>query len=384
MQYRTLGSLEWKPSALGLGAMRLPTLDGDPGRIDEDHAAEMVHYALDHGVNYIDTAYGYHQGESERFLGRVLHGPHRDRARVATKLPCWLVNDRGDFDRLFDEQRERLRREHVDFYLLHALNAKTWARVRDLGVLDWAVRAKADGRIGHFGFSFHDDYPVFEEIVGAYTGWDFCQIQYNYMDVDFQAGQRGLRYAAARGLGVVIMEPLRGGVLARPPEPVAALFARSARGWTPAEWGLQWLWNQPEVSLVLSGMSTLEQVRENVASAARSGIGTFGPEDLALVEGVRAAFLSLRPIPCTGCGYCLPCPSGVAIPRILELANQAAMYADASPARFRYRMLAAEERGDRCTDCHACDARCPQGIAVSDWIADAHATLRDATEPRSG
>jgi predicted aldo/keto reductase-like oxidoreductase len=382
MRYRTMGRIGWAPSAVGFGAMRLPTLDGDPGRIDEDRAAEMVHHALDHGVNYVDTAYIYHKGESEKFLGRVLQGPYRDKAKLATKLPCWLVKERGDFDRIFSEQLDRLRRDRVEFYLLHSLDQETWTKVRDLGVLDWAEGAKARGQIGHFGFSFHDDYPVFQGIVDGYPGWDFCQIQYNYVDVEFQAGQRGLRYAAERGLGAIIMEPLRGGVLARPPEPVAVFLAQGRRNWTPAEWGLQWVWNQPEVSLVLSGMSTLDQVRENVESASRSGVGTLSPNELGLIERVRDAYLALRPIPCTRCGYCLPCPSGVAIPRILELGNQAAMYADAAAARFEYRMLAEEERADRCTVCHRCEERCPQRIPVAEWIARSHVVLGAANPPQ--
>lgn len=381
MRYRSFGRIAWRPSALGFGAMRLPTPGGG---IDEEQATEMVHYALDHGVNYVDTAYGYHEGESERFLGRVLQGPYRDKAVLATKLPCWLVKKRDDFDRLFAEQLERLRRDRVELYLLHALDQETWPNVRELGVLEWAERAKADGRIAYFGFSFHDEYSVFQGIVDGYPGWDLCQIQYNYMDVEFQAGQRGLRYAAERGLGVVIMEPLRGGVLARPPEPVAQLFAHARRGWTPAEWGLQWLWNQPEVSLVLSGMSTLEQVRENVESASRSEVGSLRREDLSLVARARDAYLALRPAPCTGCRYCLPCPSGVAIPKVLELGNQAAMYADGAAARLDYQMLSVEERGDRCTACRQCEERCPQRIPVAERIAKAHAVLSTADAPPSG
>lgn len=383
MRYRTFGRLDWRPSALGLGAMRLPTIGGNSASIDEEHATQMIHYALDHGVNYIDTAYGYHEGESERFLGRVLRGPYRDKARLATKLPCWLVKARSDFDRLFEEQRARLGREAVEFYLLHGLDRETWAQVRDLGVLDWAERAKADGRIGFFGFSFHDEYPVFQEIVDAYEGWDFCQIQYNYMDVDYQAGERGLRYAAERGLGVVVMEPLRGGLLARPPAPVARVFAQSQEGWTPAEWALHWLWDQPEVSVVLSGMSTLGQVVENVASASCSGPGTLGPRRRAVIDQARNAYRSLRPIPCTGCGYCLPCPAGVAIPQVLDLGNRAVMYCDVDGARLEYLMLAEGERADRCTACGQCEERCPQHIPVSDWLRRAHNLLRSAEGPSS-
>jgi len=288
MQYRTFGRLDWKPSALGFGAMRLPILDDDQGQIDEPEATRMIHYAIDHGVNYVDTAYTYHREMSERFLGKVLQGGYRERVRLATKMPCWKVESAADFDRFLDEQLERLQTEFVDFYLLHSLNAGSWAKVRDLGVLAWAEGALADGRIGHLGFSFHDRLEVFQEIVDASDLWTFCQIQYNYMDVDEQAGTRGLKYAAGKGLAVVIMEPIRGGQLAgQVPPSVQALWDSAPVRRSPADWALQWVWNQPEVSLLLSGMSTFEQVVQNVESASRSGVGLLSDAELALIERVR-------------------------------------------------------------------------------------------------
>jgi predicted aldo/keto reductase-like oxidoreductase len=377
MQYRTFGKLDWRPSALGFGAMRLPVIDNDMSRIDEEEATRMIRHAIDHGVNYVDTAYSYHQQQGEPFVGRALKDGYRERVRVATKMPTWLIEKPEDFDRYLALQLERLQVERIDFYLLHALEAARWARLRDLGVLDWAERQMAAGLIGYLGFSFHDSFEVFKEIVDAYDRWTLAQIQYNYMDVDYQAGQRGLRYAAAKGLAVVIMEPLRGGQLARvpPPQPVAALWATASRQRTPADWALQWLWNQPEVSLVLSGMSTMQQVEENLASADRSGVGSLSAEELALIERVRAAYRGLSPIPCTQCRYCVPCPNGVEIPHIFEIYNQVMMYDDPRTGRMLYGWLKETQRADQCVECGQCQDACPQGIAIIEWLKKAHALL---------
>ncbi len=381
MQYRHFGGLDWAVSALGFGAMRLPLIDEDPAHIDEAAATQMVRAAIDHGVNYVDTAYPYHRGNSERFLGRALKDGYRERIRLATKLPCWLAKEPSDFDRLLDEQRARLDTAKIDFYLLHALDAERWHSVRALGVLDWAERAMADGRIGYLGFSFHDSYDVFREIVDAYDGWTFCQIQYNFVDEESQAGTRGLEYAAGKGLAVVVMEPLRGGLLTGRsgqhagqglPPTIQALWDSAAPSAAPrrsaADWALQWLWHRPAVSLVLSGMSSLMQVQENLVSADHSRPGLLTGEELDLVGRVRDEYRRLTPIPCTDCKYCQPCPNGVSIPAIFRIYNEAMMFNAAGHARTVYAQLAEDERADKCLECGECESQCPQKIEIMQWL----------------
>jgi len=376
MQYRTFGKLDWRPSALGFGAMRLPVLDDDSGKIDEPEATRMLRYAIDHGVNYVDTAYPYHKGASEVFLGRALQDGYRERVKLATKLPSWLIEAPEHLDRYLNEQLERLQTDHIDFYLLHGLNEKNWPKLRDVNVLRWAEGAMADGRIHHLGFSFHDRYEVFQEIVDAYDRWTFCQIMYNYMDEEHQAGTRGLEYAADKGLAVVGMEPIRGGQLAKTvPQPIQELWDTAPRKRTPADWALQWVWNHPKVSVVLSGMSTMEHVRQNVVSASQSGPGALTEDELALVARVRDEYRDLCPIPCTDCKYCLPCPSGVNIPRIFEIYNEAMIYNDLRGGRMRYGWLEEGERANLCTECGQCLELCPQQIEIPEWLAKAHELL---------
>ena len=381
MKYRKFGKLEWKVSALGFGCMRLPTIEGNSANIDEPEATKMVHYAIDHGVNYVDTAYPYHGGNSERFVGRALKGGYREKVKLATKMPCWKVETAEDFDALLNEQLEKLQDEHIDFYLLHALNKERWPQVRDLGVREWAEGAIADGRIGHIGFSFHDDYDAFQSIIDDYDGWTFCQIQHNYIDIENQAGTKGLRYAASKGLAVVIMEPILGGRLVDPPEPIQALWGSAAIKRTPADWALQWLWNQPEVSVVLSGMSTMQHVEENVTSAEVSGVGTLTEEDLALVAQVREKYKELCPIPCTKCGYCMPCPNGVDIPRNFAVYNEGVMYDKPDRAREGYNnWMPEEKRASQCIQCRECEEKCPQSIVISEWMPIVHGVLGEGQE----
>jgi len=375
VKYRQFGKLDWKVSALGFGCMRFPIKDNDHANIDEPEAIRMLHYAIDHGVNYVDTAYPYHGGNSERVVGRALKGGYREKVRLATKLPCWLVKTAEDFDKYLNEQLDKLQTDRIDFYLLHGLSESRWPQMRDLDVLDWAEGAIADGRIGHLGFSFHDKYEVFQEIVDAYDKWTFCQIQYNYMDVENQAGTKGLKYAASRGLAVVIMEPILGGRLVNPPEPIQELWDSAPMKRSPADWALQWLWNQPEVSVVLSGMSTMGQVEENVASAAASEVGILTEEELALVERVREKYRELCPIPCTSCGYCMPCPNGVNIPRNFEIYNEGVMYDKPDHARRAYEWMSEGERASVCIQCRECEEKCPQSIPISEYMPLVHQVL---------
>jgi predicted aldo/keto reductase-like oxidoreductase len=375
VKYRRFGRLDWRVSALGFGCMRLPT-KGDRSIIDEPEATRMVRWAIDHGVNYLDSGYFYHGGNSERFLGRALRDGYREKVRLATKVPPRLVNEAGDFDRVLNDQLERLQTEHIDFYLLHGLRQERWHKVRDLGVTQWAEDAMADGRIGHLGFSFHDSFEVLKEIIGAYDGWTLCQIQYNYMDVEEQAGVRGLRYAASKGLAVVVMEPIRGGRLVDPPEAIQDLWDTAHKKRTPADWALQWVWNHPEVSLALSGMSTMEHVEQNLTSADVSGPNTFTDEELALIVQVREKYGELCPIPCTQCGYCMPCPNGVNIPRNFAIFNEGRIYNRIEDARREYeRRLPEEERASACIQCRQCEELCPQQIPISEWMPGVHEVL---------
>ncbi|MDH4197854.1 MAG: aldo/keto reductase [Candidatus Aminicenantes bacterium] len=378
MQFRTFGKLEWQASALGFGCMRLPTLDGKPQseQVDEREAVAMIRYAIDHGVNYIDAAYSYHNGASEVVLGKALREGYRERVKLATKSPVWMIQKAEDFDTHLDVQLKRLKTGQVDFYLLHALNKPRWESILRLGVLRNAEAALQDGRIGHLGFSFHDNAETFKAIVDAYEGWTVCQIQYNYMDTENQAGTAGLRYASAKGLAVVVMEPLLGGRLANPPGPVGVIFEAFDGKRSPADWALQWVWDQPEVSLVLSGMTTMDQVAANVRSAERSAVRAFGAREFDLIGRVRAKYLEKTPIPCTKCGYCLPCPNGVNIPRNFELYNDGFIHEEPGTGRMLYaRFMGETERAAACTQCGVCEEKCPQEIPIGQWMPKVHAVL---------
>jgi predicted aldo/keto reductase-like oxidoreductase len=381
MRYRPFGTTDFQVSALGFGAMRLPQRSTDPADIDEIEAIRMIRTAIDAGVNYLDTAYPYHGGRSEVVVGKALRDGYRSRVRLVTKSPSWLVKTAEDFDRLLREQLERLGTDRVDIYLLHSLNASHWPRVRDLGILERAERALRDGRIGALGFSFHDGLQLFTAIVDAYP-WSVCQIQYNFMDVAYQAGREGLAYAAARGIPVVVMEPLRGGQLAQPlPSAVAEVWSRSGSRTTPVDRALQWLWDQPEVATVLSGMSTLEQVRQNLASAERSRSNSLSDTERALYLEAKAAYEGLKPIPCTQCKYCVPCPHGVDVPRNFQLYNEAIVYGHLAGTRRAYRLFFPEaQHADRCLACGECESKCPQHIPIREWLAKVDPLLGQTAE----
>lgn len=362
MLYRRMNRKGIKLSILGFGCMRLPQTT--ECHIDEQKATKMVRYAIDRGVNYLDTAYVYHNGESEPFLGRALSDGYREKIHLATKLPVWEVQSRKDMDRILDEQLCRLKTDYIDYYLLHGLGSTSWINMVNLNAAEFLDQAIADGRIHHAGFSFHDDVQVFKEIVDEYN-WTFAQIQYNYMDENYQAGTEGLKYAAARGLGIVIMEPLRGGVLARETAETKKIFASQGQNRSAAEWGLRWLWNHPEITVVLSGMSTMQQVKDNLGYANDGRPFVLTPQEMTVYEEVRAFYRSRMKIPCTKCRYCMPCMAGVEIPECLNAYNDAFVYHDKAGAKFSYDTFTGFG-GDAslCQDCGVCESLCPQHLPI--------------------
>ncbi len=396
MQYRNLGKTGLKVSALGFGAMRLPLLKMPPFRktdkpvfpsVDEAESIRMIRYAIDHGVNYIDTGYFYCGGESEKIIAEALKDGYRKKVKIATKLPVYLAEKKDDFDRFFNEQLERLQIDKIDFYLLHALSGSNWPKVRDLGVLSWLESLLSRGIIEYTGFSFHDSYNHFKAIIDGYDNWAICQVQYNYMDIDYQAGKCGVDYAASKDIGVVIMEPLRGGQLTKkPPQKISKLWDTAFKKRSLAEWGLQWLWDQEEISLVLSGMSAMGHVTENISLAEQSGPNEFSDADRLLVKQVRKAYKGLRPVPCTGCKYCLPCPNGVDIPGVFDMYNDSCMYEDPNHGIIWYNSpygFNQDQKADKCINCGICMEKCPQHINIPAWLGKAHMEMSVPLESMS-
>ncbi len=367
MLYRKMNKADPELSILGFGCMRFPVTTA--GQIDEEQATGMLRYAIDHGVNYVDTAYPYHNGESEPFVGRVLAGGYRERVSLATKLPSWLVSSRQDMDKYLNEQLSRLRTDHIDFYLVHGLNGPFWENLSGLNVTEFLDDAIADGRIRYAGFSFHDNTALFKEIVDSYN-WTFTQIQYNFMDEQYQAGTKGLEYAAKKGLGIVVMEPIRGGLLARDLKGISEIWQKAETHHDPAEWALRWVWNHPEVTVVLSGMSRTEQVRQNVTLAETGLPHSLTKKELSLFGKVKKELQKRIIIPCTGCRYCVPCPHGVSIPECFEMYNRGHIYEDDEDARQHYSMFLGgffdgiPHYASCCQECGECEGKCPQNLPI--------------------
>ena len=360
-------------SILGYGCMRFPT---KAGRIDEDRAIKLIHTAIEGGINYFDTAYIYNGGQSEVVLGKALAGDYRDKVKIATKLPYYMVHRPETAKKIFNTQLDRLKTDRIDYYLLHMLSdLSSFSKMKDLGVMDYLENLKASGTIGNIGFSFHGGKADFEEIIKAYP-WDFCQIQYNYMDENFQATKSGLKLAAAMGIPVVIMEPLRGGKLTdKLPKEAVATFRKADPNRSMAEWGLRWVWNHPEVNLLLSGMSDEEQLEENLRIASSSRENSLSKEDLEVFEKVKSKILGKTKIPCTACGYCMPCPYGVNIPGCFSIYNDKYLTGGGpTSSLWKYAQtlggLSKETAfASRCTKCGKCEPHCPQGIKVRDELA---------------
>ncbi len=375
MQYRT-DKYGDKLSILGYGCMRFSRTGTG---IDIDKTEQELMAAYRAGVNYFDTAYIY--PGSEAALGEIVErNGIRDSIRIATKLPQYLIKNRASLDRYFEEELARLRTDRVDYYLMHHLtDIQQWLRLKSAGILDWIAEKKQDGSIRNIGFSYHGNSDNFLKILADYD-WDFCQIQYNYVDEHSQAGVTGLKAAAARGIPVVIMEPLRGGKLVgRLPEQAKRLIARDPRGWSPAEWGLRWLWNQPEVTVVLSGMNSLEMVEENVRTASDACPGEFTAAEETLLDQVRQIIREKEKVPCTSCRYCMPCPKGVDIPGIFACYNT--MYTESKASGRNQFMqtvaLTAEPAfASQCIECGKCELHCPQEIPIRQKLKEADRALR--------
>jgi uncharacterized protein len=371
MRYRKMPKTGDELSILGFGCMRLAQRDG---QIDEENATGQIRHAIERGVNYVDTAWPYHGGESEPFLGRALAGGYRKRVRLATKLPAWLVKDREDMDRFLDAQLQRLATALIDYYLVHSLQGDGWDRMAALGVAEFLDRAKADGRIGNAGFSYHGSREDFKRVADAYP-WEFCQLQYNYLDEERQAGTEGLQYAAGKRMGVIVMEPLRGGTLAAvPPASVAALWREAERPRTPAEWALSWVWHHPEVTVALSGMNDEAQVEENLRTSGYAHPGALTAAEIELIGRVSRKYREIMKVGCTGCGYCQPCPSGVDIPGAFDLFNAFHTFGKVHEAAFLYVLRAGGALTGRpayaslCARCMDCVPKCPQGLAIPDLL----------------
>ncbi len=360
-------------SILGFGAMRLP-LKGS--KIDEPRATAQIRMAIDRGVNYIDTAMPYHGGASEPFLGRALSDGYREKVKLATKLPHWDVRARADMDMLLNLQLQNLRTGTIDYYLLHQLGLADWHRLQELGVVEFMNTAKRDGRIANIGFSFHSGYDEFTAIIESYD-WDFCQIQYNYLDEQHQAGTRGLEFAAGKGLGVIVMEPLRGGNLARPmPPDIERIFSEAEVKRTPAEWSLRWIWNRPEVITILSGMNEEAHIEENLRIADEGKPGSLTEKELEIIRRAEQKYRQLMNVACTGCRYCMPCPAGVAVPECFDAYNSL-LWGNRKEGFFRYlfmagRPLSGREPGfaSRCTECGQCEEKCPQALPIRRHLRD--------------
>ncbi len=378
MKYRKFGKTGIEVSVLGYGAMRLPVVPIDPldpeskKQVDDNAAVALLRCAIDKGVNYIDTAFGYHGGHSERVVGLALKDGYREKTYVATKFSGWEWKKSGDFGRILNKQLKRLQTDHIDFYLFHSLSKDLWENVcLKQGLLEKMLKAKKAGKIRHIGFSFHDSLEAFKEIVDYTDVWDFCQIQLNYLDIDHQVGLAGLRYAHAKGLAVIVMEPLRGGNLANLLSPdVVKLF--DGTGKSHVEWALDFIWNMPEVSMLLSGMGSRQMVDDNIKYANRASVGMLKAADTVIISKAQQALLGQNTIPCTSCEYCMPCPYGVAIPYNFQVYNTLSKGKTEEECKAQYQnwVTMFGKQASACVACRACEPKCPQHIVISERMKE--------------
>ncbi|CEO07791.1 aldo/keto reductase [Paraclostridium sordellii] len=376
MRYREFGSTGEKISILGFGCMRFPQTDG---KINEDETLKMVRYAIDSGVNYIDTAYPYHGGESELVVGRILKDGYREKVNLATKLPSWNIKSREDMDKYLNEQLKKLQTNYIDFYLVHALDEELWDNLVKNGIFDFLDEIKRNKKVRYVGFSFHDKYEVFEKIIDDYD-WDFTQIQYNYIDEEYQAGTKGLEYAYKKGLGIVIMEPLRGGKLVNNlSDDIKDIIKFANTQKSPTKWAFKFLYNKSEIGIVLSGMSTMEQVIENIKICDEEGkANSMTKDEKKIISNLGEKFKSKIKVDCTACKYCIPCPRGVNIPGCFEALNNASMFDDVESVKINMYKFIEENESDAsmCIECGKCEVMCPQHINIIDKLKEVKYTFK--------
>ena len=365
MEYTTLEKLDERVSRLGFGCMRFPTTPD--GAIDEPRAAAMLKTAYDAGVNYFDTAYFYHNRTAEAFLGRALKMFPRESFKLATKLPVSLIDSLEKAKEIYEGQFVSLDTPYFDFYLLHALDGERWDAVLRMGILDFLLEEQKKGRIRHLGFSFHDDYAAFERIL-TYRDWDFCQIQFNYMDVDVQAGMKGYELAKSRGVPVVVMEPVKGGSLATLSEEITAPLKAAHPDWSVASWAMRWVASLNNCRIILSGMSDEAQVADNLATF--SGENRLSEADQQVIVQVREAIRARVFVGCTACKYCMPCPFGVDITRNFRMMNQFAMYSNERNLQGSWKGMEEKERASACQRCGKCEKACPQHLPIREKLAE--------------
>lgn len=365
MEKRKLENLGIETSLLGFGCMRFPVCAD--GKINEPEAERMLDKAIAEGVNYIDTAYPYHEGQSEIVVGKILKKYERSSFYLATKLPLWKVEKKEDIRAIFEEQLEKLQTDYIDFYLMHAVGKERWDKMLEIGCIGELEKLKAEGKIKYLGFSFHDSYEVFEEVIN-HRDWDFAQIQFNYMDAEEQAGMRGYELAVKKGVPLIIMEPVKGGSLARFAEDIMGRFRQLDADASASSFALRWVGSFPGVKVILSGMSTMEQVEDNLKTF--TPFKPLSQEERAVVEDVAATIKSRVQNGCTGCRYCMPCPAGVDIPGCFAAWNTYHMYQNYNVVKWRWeKEIGPEHQAKNCIKCGKCEAACPQKLSIREDLA---------------
>jgi predicted aldo/keto reductase-like oxidoreductase len=382
MQYRQYGKLGFEVSAFGMGCMRLPRLAEEPAKVDTEKAFELIRYAADHGVTYFDTAFGYHHQTSESVLGEALSEGRRGKVKIATKQPFSVMKTQGDVRANLENTLKKLRTDYIDLYLIHNIGSGSWEEIKKRNIIGEYEKCKSEGLIRAIGFSFHGDEKTFADVL-AYYDWDMCQIQQNLMDVESQATERGIALAGKKGCALVIMEPLRGGGLATPPPPVQAIYDAYPVKRSPVDWAFRHLLNYPEVSCILSGVTTLEQLKDNIQifSAPDALPRCLVPADKKMLAQVREQYRALKSIPCTGCEYCMPCPFGVNIPGTFSGYNDGVSFANFNQPRRSYSFsVNAKSDASQCRACGACEKKCPQRIDIIEKLKTAHEALKGWVE----